>query len=387
MEQINKKILELSEDWNQCKNQLVSKSSFQKLEKQIHNLETLVARNDLTTKASDIHQYQSSDLKEFIRFGEMSNLYTKSNHLHSGNNESGGYLIQPKLHQKIVSNIQSKSPLRQLASIESISTNSLEVVIEDGKFESNWVEQEQDQGLEVTPAPKLKCQKIQVHELYAQPKATQKLLDDAEINVENWLIQRLEDSFVRTENHSFILGNGDSKPRGILHSPEEMDIGVRRSNNIDINALLQLMNDLDDHYHSNATWLMHRSTLSIIQNMRDNNGRFIWQPQLSQHLPQTIFSIPVVCASDMPVIESSKKEIFPIVLADFKQAYKIVDHAMGINIMRDPYTDKRFVKFYAVKRVGADIVNANAMKILSISPTSEVSPQDNATNETESQES
>lgn len=64
MEQINKKILELSGDWNQCKNQLVSKSSFQKLEKQIHNRETLVARNDLATKAASIYQYHSSDLKD-----------------------------------------------------------------------------------------------------------------------------------------------------------------------------------------------------------------------------------------------------------------------------------------------------------------------------------
>lgn len=78
---------------------------------------------------------------------------------------------------------------------------------------------------------------------------------------------------------------------------------------------------------------------------------------MSDPLKQTIFGIPVVCCANMPNIEN---DTLPIIVGDLKAGYKIVERS-HMNIMRDPYTEKPFVKFYATKRVGGDVFNADAM--------------------------
>ncbi len=174
------------------------------------------------------------------------------------------------------------------------------------------------------------------------------MIDDSAIRIESWLIERLRDSFVKAENDAFINGDGKKRPQGILsgyHDKiEHFDMGEQ----VTAEKLLDFINLLDEEYLANASFLMNRTTLSFIQKLQDNNGRFIWQQSLSDSLKQTIFGVPVVCCSEMPSI---KKDNIAIAIGDFKSAYKIIDRG-GINIMRDPYTDKPFVKFYAVKRVG-----------------------------------
>ena len=48
---------------------------------------------------------------------------------------------------------------------------------------------------------------------------------------------------------------------------------------------------------------------------------------------------------------------------DFKKAYQIVDRT-GVKVLRDPYTNKPFIRFYTTKRVGGAVVNYEAIKLL-----------------------
>lgn len=134
---------------------------------------------------------------------------------------------------------------------------------------------------------------------------------------------------------------------------------VKMGNKITTDNLLYFINSLKEEYLANATLLMNRATLSEVQKLKDNQGRFIWQQSLSESFKQTIFGIPVICSSNMKPVD---KDTAAIAIGDFKSGYKIVDRS-GINIMRDPYTEKPFVKFYAVKRVCGDVVNPEAIKV------------------------
>lgn len=329
-------------------------SKINSLEEKLDYVESFLGRPDLG------HHYNITYKKEFtdyIRKGSQAGLMQKS---FSANNEEGDVLLIPALYQRIISEISVRSPMRQLASVETISTNALDVIIEDGKFSSGWVGEAE--AREESNTPKLQQKRIFVHELYAQPKASQTLIDDASIKIDNWLIERLRDSFVKTENDAFINGDGKKKPLGILNPNEKIEV-IELEKKIEPSLFLKLINSLDEQYQANATFLMNRTTLAEVQKLTDQMGRFIWQQSLSEGLKQTIFGIPVVCCSDMP---SFDKGGMLIAIADFKVAYKIVDRS-GISLMRDPYTDKPFVKFYTVKRVGGDVVNPAAIKLAKFS--------------------
>lgn len=337
----------------QVKNFLSRESN---VSKKINELEERVSKMNYSILENDIDRLSGGEFEEsfenFIRKGISGDFITKSSL--SGKNNEAGALISPTLSNRIISSINEKSPMRQLASVERISSRALDIIIEDGDFASGWVGE--DEARRDTDAPALVKKTITAYEIFAQPKATQSLINDSEINVENWLVERLVDSFVKLENEAFINGDGNNKPSGILQDNKVKT--VNGGNAVTIELLLELINSIDEGYLTNAHFLMNRGTLSAIQSLKDNTGRFIWQQSLTDPLKQTIFGVPVVISSNMPDVAEDN---LAIAIGDFKSAYKIVDRS-GIDLLRDPYTEKPFVRFYAVKRVGGGVVNPEAIK-------------------------
>jgi HK97 family phage major capsid protein/HK97 family phage prohead protease len=327
-----------------------------KLEKSLEKIELALSRNDFSIDNND----STSDVKfvSFLKTGAMD-METKAL---SSSNDEAGYTIRSELETKIINSIYTRSPLRQLASIETISSNSLDILIEKTHFGAAWVGETTER--DDTNNSKITQQKIYVHELYAQPKATQRLLDDNVINLESWIVDRLQESLSRLENDSFINGDGNNKPFGILSYEEDVikSVKVSDSHKITIDDLYNLINSLDEYYLSNATFLMHRTTVAQIQKLKDENGRFLWQNSLVDKSPSTLLGIPVVICSEIPEFKEGNKSI---ILGDFKSGYKIVDK-VGIHTIRDHYTEKPFVKFYTVKRVGGAVVDPQAIATLTI---------------------
>ncbi len=329
------------------------KSEYQNMRTQVKQIQTCLARpaqESLNTYANQQH------IANYLRKGEIS-MEIKEQYFTSSSGESG--LMLPEISAKILSELHTTSPMRRLASVETVSGNELDIFVEDGKFNVGWALEQADR--EKTDVPTLQRKKIMVHELYAQPMATQRLVDDSVIDIERWIVERLVDSFAEIENEVFINGNGENKPRGIL-CDEKVEVIESQEDELSVYDIIALMNKIQDSYFTNAAFLMNRATLSYIQTLQDENGRFIWQPSYVDSKPETLFGIPLYCTSHMPTMSSGKKII---ALADFKSAYKIVDR-QNIFIMRDHYTHKPFVKFYSTKRVGADVVNPKAIKLLKL---------------------
>lgn len=205
-----------------------------------------------------------------------------------------------------------------------------------------------------------------MHEIYANPKATQKLLDDASINIEAWLAEKVASKFSRLEATAFVSGNGVGRPRGILTYTAGTSWGqiqqVNSGANGDVtgNGLLDLFYALKSEYSANAAWLMPRAVEALVRKLKDAvNGQYLWQPGLQAGKPNTLLSAPVYQASDL---EAPTTNSLSIALADWRRAYTVVDR-LGIRTLRDPYSAKPFVQFYTTKRVGGDVTNFEAIKI------------------------
>jgi HK97 family phage major capsid protein len=305
--------------------------------------------------------YKSNDLEkmsDFVKSSGISSIEIKS--LNSLQEDHGSGMIEQNLNHHIISNLHTKSPLRSIASVEQISGSYIDFVIENGEFNSGWVAEMSERP--ETGTSKLLQKRITIHELYAQPKATSKLMEDSAINFNSWLVEQISDSFTKKENESFISGDGQNKPKGIINNQDIKTIEAEEVGTVSIQDILNLINSLDESYLANASFLMNRSTLSAIQNFQDGNGRFIWQGSISSTMKDTLFGIPIYCCSYMPKIENGKT---PIILGDFKAGYKILDRT-HVTITKDPYTDKPFIKFYAVKRVGGDVLDSRALKMLKV---------------------
>lgn len=297
--------------------------------------------------------------------GNLSQLEQKA--LSVSSDADGGYLVTPFMSQHIAKAVFESSPIRRLARVETISTDSLEIIEDNADAAAGWTAE--TASVADTSTPTIGKRSITCHEIYAQPKATQKLVDDAAINIEQWLADKLADKFSRLENTAFISGDGVGKPRGITTYADGTSYGQIEqvasgtSAELDADSLLKLFYALKESYALRAAFLMHRSVLQKVRLLKETStGQYIWTPFLGDGQPETLLGLPVYSAVDMPVAAANS---LSVALGDFQSAYQVVDR-QGVRILRDPYTDKPFVKFYATKRVGGDVINFEAIKLLKL---------------------
>ncbi len=293
-------------------------------------------------------------------------LQTKA--LSVGSDPDGGYLVTPAMSSKIVQSVFETSPMRQISSVETISTDSLELIDDHDQAAAGWTAE--TGAISETNSPTLAKRNIPTHELYAQPKATQKLVDDAAIDVESWLSGKIADIFARKENTAFISGDGVGQPRGILtyaagtswNQIEQINSGSNGA--VTADAIINLFYALKDAYSKRANFLMNRTVVQSVRLLKQTStNQYLWQPGLATGAPDTLMGVPVHMASDMPTATTGS---LSIAVGDFQAGYQIVDRR-GISILRDPFTEKPFVKFYATKRVGGDVINSEAIKLMKFS--------------------
>lgn len=269
----------------------------------------------------------------------------------------GGYPAPPTLADRIAQGILDASPLRHIASVETITSDAL-IVQEEDKPE----EELDPECACLTTRPLVGKRIIPVHEMYAQPKASQKMVDDLP-DIENWIAAKASDIFARMETDAFINGSGVGQPHGLLTCAERKQIEVVRSDLsgiVSFYSLFDLRNHLGEEHAKNAWFIMNRATLQSVRFIRDGSGNFIWRPGLSAGAPDTLLGTPIQIIDDMP---NPAPHALAVAVGDFNAGYRIVDRT-GVRVLRDPHTDKPFVKFYTTKRVGGDVINPDAIKVL-----------------------
>ena len=343
------------------------------LEKQVEELNAAIARTKAggqDPQAETKEQKNSREYKEaligYIRKGREIPAELKAMSVDS--DEDGGFLVTPEMSSEIVKTVFESSPVRQLASVQTISTDSLEMLYDEDEVGSGWVGETQARSESTTP--QLKKLSFPVHELFSFPKATQKLLDDAALNVESWLSGKVSEKFARDEATAFISGNGVLKPKGILNYGSGTTFGLIQrgetaaNNALDGNDFIGVQSLLKEAYQGNASWLINRLFVGLIRKLKDTtSGQYIWQPGLTAGQPNQLLGKPVYFATDL--LASITANTDALIYGDIKAGYQIVDR-IGIRVLRDPFTAKPYVGFYTTKRVGGGVKNFEAIKVLKI---------------------
>ncbi len=355
--------------------------SINRIQDDITNLKTSMLRPNKAGISIATDSAHKQAFMQYVAKGFDSGLATfESKALEVVNNAEGGYMIPSELSQRIVSRQFDTTPMRQIATVMSISTEAVEMLRDTNEPVAQWIS---ELGAPTDTADNgIGRIRIPVHELYAQPKATQKLLDDALVNVEEWLINKVASKFARAENNAFVVGDGIGMPRGFTSYTAQTTSDATRAwgvlqyvptgangafaSSSPADCLFDLMHQLRVGYHPEATWIMPRAVADMVRKFKENSTQaYIWQPGLQQGQPATLLGFPVVLGEDMPAVTTGS---FSAAFGNFKEGYTIVDR-IGMRILRDPYTGAPFIKFRCTKRTGGDVVNFEAIKLLSFSAT------------------
>jgi HK97 family phage major capsid protein len=292
-----------------------------------------------------------------------------------GSDPDGGFLVPRETETQIDRVLAAVTAMRGLASVITISGEGYRKPVSQGGATAGWVGETGARAQ--TTAPNLSMLEFPTFELYAMPAATQKLLDDAAIDITSWLGGEVAITFGEKEGAAFISGDGTSAPQGILSYTTIANANyawgklgfIKTTAAADFAAanpadnLVDLQNALKTGYQSNATFLMTRTTQSAVRKFKDGVGLYIWQPGLQLGQPSSIFGKPIATDDNMDELGANK---YPIAYGDFRRGYVIVDR-IGVRVLRDPFTAKPYVLFYTTKRVGGGVQNFEAIKLLKCS--------------------
>jgi HK97 family phage major capsid protein len=310
-------------------------------------------------------------LNSYLRKGDQLLSPDEAKALSVGSDPDGGYVVDPDTSGRMIRKIFETSPVRQYASVQVISTDALEGLRDLDETSFGWVGETSSRT--ETTTPQLDKWRIPVHEMYAEPRATQKLVDDAAIDMEAWLADKVADKFARAENTAFVNGTGVDQPRGFLTYPAgttnpgqvvQKTTGVNGDFATDpdgADALITMIHTLKAQYRANGVFAMNRTTLGAVRLLKDSQGRMLWQPSIAAGMPSTLLGYPVASFEDMP--DYTVTNATAIAFADFAEFYQIVDR-LGVRTLRDPYTAKPYIKYYSTKRVGGDVANFEAGVLL-----------------------
>lgn len=320
----------------------------------------------------DAYRQYRQAFRSYIRKNNAGSGVDEIKALAAGSDPDGGFAVTPDMSGRISALVRETSPMRQVANVITIGTDALEGVNDLNEATSGWVGETEARG--ETTAPKIGEYRIPVHEQYAEPRATQKLLDDAMFNVEEWLAGKIAERLARMENDAFVNGNGVRKPRGFLTyaagTPSASAFNVIEqiasggagafASSDPGDALINLVYALKSAYREKAVFMMKRSTLAAVRKLKDGDDNYLWQPDFQLKQGGSLLGFDVIEAEDMPAISANS---LSIAFGDFNAGYQIVDR-QGVRILRDNFTAKPYVKFYTTKRVGGDVVNFEAIKLM-----------------------
>ncbi len=283
-------------------------------------------------------------------------------------NSDGGYLVDPATSESVKSVLNATASIRSIASVVNVEATSYDVLVDRGDVGSGWATE--TASLTETDTPLIDRITIPLHELSALPKASQRLLDDSAFDIEGWLAGRIADKFSRAEASSFINGDGLDKPKGFLaHTSVDNDVWVWGNlgyvpTGIDgaltADSIISLVYALGATYRANATFVMNSKTAGIVRRLKDNDGRFLWSDGLAAGQPAVLMGYPVLVAEDMPDVGIGANAI---AFGDFAAGYTVAERP-DLRILRDPFSAKPHVLFYATKRVGGDVSDFAAIKLL-----------------------
>ncbi|ETX26562.1 phage major capsid protein [Roseivivax isoporae] len=290
--------------------------------------------------------------------------------LRKGADDEGGYLAPVEWDRTITDKLIEVSPMRQIASTQSISKTAFTKLFNLRGTGSGWVGEEAARPESSTPT--FGEMTITPGEIYANPGATQGMLDDAEVDLEAWIAGEVETEFAKQEGLAFVAGNGTNKPNGFLtYATGAANAAANPLGAIEVitaaataavteDELLDLVYAVPSSYTQEARFTMNRTTMGVIRKLRDSDGRQLWQPSSQAGQPSQLLAYPVTELPDMPDMAAGA---MPIAFGNFRRGYLIVDRA-GVRVLRDPFTAKPKVLFYTTKRVGGAVTDPQGLKVL-----------------------
>ena len=289
-----------------------------------------------------------------------SNFRQVSNVLTEGTDTSGGYLVPDEYDERLIEKLDAENVMRSLGTVIQTS-GERKINVAASKPAASWIE---EGGELVFSDPQFSQIILDAYKLSVAVKVSEELLADNAYDLEGWLINSFSRALANSEEEAMVIGDGISKPTGILTSGE---VGVTTAGNkIEADEIIDLIYKLKRPYRTNAVFLTADSTLSAIRKLKDSTGQYLWQPALTAGEPDRLLGYPVYTSAFVPTVAAGK----PVLAFGDMSYYNIGDRGVrSFAALHELYAGVGQVAFVCKERVDGKLVLPEAVQVMKMKGT------------------
>ena len=282
---------------------------------------------------------------------------------------STGFFLAPEMSATILSCIEDVTDLTGLMSNLSISGPSVKFLVDNEIWDTAaWACESQCFANNPTQqiGEGLGEVEIKPESLRYIVCTSRDLLEDANVNIESWLLGKVNRAFRTQISQAIVTGDGIGKPLGVLRSGipiVDTATPPTPAGQFTWQDLVLLKYGLPSNFLSAAgAYLMNQVTFGLVLTLSDSMGRPIMMASPAQAGQYLIAGSPVVIANQMPNVAVGAT---PVAFGSWKDAYMVVNRK-AVTMQQDPYSAGFCVLFKFEARIGGAPICPNAARLLRI---------------------
>ena len=320
-------------------------SRYEEIKKEIRNIDvTLEAEAEVNKVGDKKPAKEERTLDEIINEELRCILENRATAMNTGTNLEGGFVVNSELVKEIIKELKDRSDVYKFFNATTIKGDT-KIPKKTSSGTANWVDENSEQE-PTASIPKLTLVELKQHRLYRESAITQQMLNSQEIDLKSFIIDDIVESMIDAVEAAIFTGTGTKQPTGLL-SGITKKLSLEARGTITFDDMKKCKAKLKKAAWKKAKWFMHSDTLLVLDLIKDNQGRALLQPDLTEETGYKILGIPVEVTDAMPSIADTGAKCI-VALATPNAYHTNTQKTMALHVYNDStYTRKGLVGYGA----------------------------------------
>jgi len=286
--------------------------------------------------------------------------YEVLNALQEGTDSEGGYLVPDEFEHTLVDSLSNANQLRTLCTVIQTSYGDRKIPVVASKGSADWVDEE---GAYPESDDTFGQVILNAYKVATMVKVSEELLADSAFDIENYMASQFGRRIGDKEEQAFLVGNGTSKPTGILNATGGAQIGVTSAGAAAITAdeLIDLVYSLKAPYRKSAVLVMNDATVKAIRKLKDGSGNYLFETSNQNKAFDSVLGYRIVLSDYMPTIAAGAKTI---AFGDFSYYWIADRQGRTFKRLNELFAVNGQVGFLGSQRVDGKLILPEAIKVL-----------------------
>ena len=178
-------------------------------------------------------------------------------------------------------------------------------------------------------------------------------------SVVNFIVAQMADEIAEFIEGQLLVGTGTSAAQGATNTTNTVTAAAAAA--ISADDLIKLQASIKQAYQANACWTMAPATFLAVKQLKDNNGRYLLQDNISGAFPFMLLGKPVYLSDNMPAIAASAKTVL---YGDYSGLSVNFRENISVEVLREKYATQHAIGVVSWFEFDAKVSDAQKLAVL-----------------------